>query len=386
MKTVLTSGYTFTASAKTLDFSGTTGFDVRRLLAVLNLTRGAVVYAVGTAGLGYSALTGSVVTLAFDTSAHANGDAMMVLYDAPNTGAQDATLQSILTALGAPVLASGAATEVTLQAIKAALLAQVDFESSLVTDGASFYVRRETANEGTGVITVTFTDMAGNAASPVVANLVPAASGNTRVVETALFDVTTGGTGTSVGDIVARVIVYDTRTNTIAAAYWHNLTTGAALASAPAAGAIIEQVRNLAAGASTSALQTAGNTSLSNIDGKVPAKGQAAMAASTPVTIASDQSPVPVTQGATSAYAVQRTTGIGTTGVLVSAADTTNRRTVRNTGSIALEIVSALGAAYGTGHPLPAGESFTFDASGRTTAAIYLAAASAGGTASVISY
>ena len=280
---------------------------------------------------------------------------------------------------------NGAATEATLQAIKAALLAQVDFESSLVTDGSAFYVRRETANEGTGVITVSFTDMAGNAASPVVANLVPAASSNTRVVETALFDVTTAGTGTSVGDVIARVIVYDTKANAIAAAYWHNLTTGAALASAPAAGSVIEQVRNLAAGAATSALQTACNTSLASIDGKVPAKGQAAMAASTPVAIASDQSPVPVVQGATSAFAVQRTTNIGTTGTLVSAADTINRRTVRNTGSIALEFV-AQGAAYGTGHPLPVGESFTFDAAGRTTAAIYLAAASAGGAASVMSF
>ena len=141
----------------------------------------------------------------------------------------------------------------------------------------------------------------------------------------------------------------------------------------------------LPAGAATGTKQDTGNTSLSNIDGKVPAKGQAAMAASTPVAIASDQSPVPVAQAATAAYTVQRTNSIGTTGTLVSAADTTNRRTVRNTGSIALEFV-AQGAAYGTGHPLPVGESFTFDNGGRMTGAIYLAAASAGGAASVMSF
>ena len=70
------------------------------------------------------------------------------------------------------------------------------------------------------------------------------------------------------------------------------------------------------AGAATSALQTTGNTSLSNIDGKLPAAlvggrldvntgawlgstaptvGQKAMASSVPVVISSDQSSLPVT-------------------------------------------------------------------------------------------
>lgn len=51
----------------------------------------------------------------------------------------------------------------------------------------------------------------------------------------------------------------------------------------------------LPTGASTSALQTTGNTSLASIDGKTPALGQALMAASTPIAIASNQSSIPVT-------------------------------------------------------------------------------------------
>lgn len=50
----------------------------------------------------------------------------------------------------------------------------------------------------------------------------------------------------------------------------------------------------LAAGASTAALQTTGNSSLSSIDGKTPALGQAVMASSVPVTIANNQSTLPV--------------------------------------------------------------------------------------------
>lgn len=56
---------------------------------------------------------------------------------------------------------------------------------------------------------------------------------------------------------------------------------------------------SLPTGAATSALQTTGNTSLSSIDGKTPALGQALMAASVPVAIASDQSAIPASQSGT---------------------------------------------------------------------------------------
>lgn len=56
---------------------------------------------------------------------------------------------------------------------------------------------------------------------------------------------------------------------------------------------------SLPTGASTSALQTTGNTSLSSIDGKLNSLGQKASAASAPVVIASDQSAIPASQSGT---------------------------------------------------------------------------------------
>ena len=50
----------------------------------------------------------------------------------------------------------------------------------------------------------------------------------------------------------------------------------------------------LPAGASTAAAQATGLTSLASLDGKLPAKGQATMAASTPIVMASDQPPITV--------------------------------------------------------------------------------------------
>lgn len=52
---------------------------------------------------------------------------------------------------------------------------------------------------------------------------------------------------------------------------------------------------SLPTGASTSALQTSGNASLTSIDSKTPALGQTTMAGSSPVVIASNQSSIPTT-------------------------------------------------------------------------------------------
>lgn len=65
----------------------------------------------------------------------------------------------------------------------------------------------------------------------------------------------------------------------------------------------------LPSGAATSAAQTTGNTSLSSIDSKTPALGQALMTASVPVAIASNQSAVPVsgTVAVSNAFALDAT-------------------------------------------------------------------------------
>lgn len=92
-----------------------------------------------------------------------------------------------------------------------------------------------------------------------------------------------------------------------------------------------------------------------------------------------------ITTGGSASFSVARTTGIGTTGVQVSAADPANRRTVSNIGSVACEIMPGA-TAYGTGYPLAAGQAFTFDDAGRTKAAIFVACSAAGGSVAVMSY
>jgi hypothetical protein len=78
------------------------GFAIERLFAVLNGS--ALIYAVATPGLGYSAIAASLVTLECDTTAMADGDPLTVLYDADvvaqlPSGAATATKQDDLAAL-----------------------------------------------------------------------------------------------------------------------------------------------------------------------------------------------------------------------------------------------------------------------------------------------
>jgi hypothetical protein len=72
----------------------------------------------------------------------------------------------------------------------------------------------------------------------------------------------------------------------------------------------------LPTGAATSAKQDTGNTSLASIDGKLGSLGQKTMAGSAPVTIASDQSALPVSQSGT--WTVQPGNTANTTAWLVT--------------------------------------------------------------------
>lgn len=87
---------------------------------------------------------------------------------------------------------------------------------------------------------------------------------------------------------------------------------------------------SLPTGASTSALQTTGNTSLSSIDGKLGSLGQKTMSGSAPVVIASDQSALPAAKGRSQANASVRkdySAGSVTTGAWVQLVASTTSAT-----------------------------------------------------------
>lgn len=81
---VLTQNPTFNSATKTLDFSAITGFDIKRLALVTDLTANTVIYAFNgdvTNGGSFNATT-KVLTLVFNTTALANTDVLRCDYSA----------------------------------------------------------------------------------------------------------------------------------------------------------------------------------------------------------------------------------------------------------------------------------------------------------------
>lgn len=95
----------------------------------------------------------------------------------------------------------------------------------------------------------------------------------------------------------------------------------------------------LPTGAATSALQTTGNTSLSSIDTKLPAKGQATMTNSLPVVLASNQTPIPISDNAGSITVDGSVSLTGTPNVSVTSS-------ALPTGAATEATVSALNAKF----------------------------------------
>lgn len=75
--------YTFTPSTSTLDLSAAANaFSIKGLLAVVNTTVAATLYAIGTAGLGYTALSGgNILTLQASMSGMSATDSLIFFYD-----------------------------------------------------------------------------------------------------------------------------------------------------------------------------------------------------------------------------------------------------------------------------------------------------------------
>jgi hypothetical protein len=150
MKQFTIPSYTFTPGASgvgTVNLSGISGFNVKYLVAVINQTRGVVIYSTGDTATRYTNLAGTTLTLNVDTSTHNSGDVLQVIYEVTsadpltdtqlratavpvsgtvtaNTGLSQPLTDTQLRASAVPVsaaslpLPSGAATETTLVAVE----------------------------------------------------------------------------------------------------------------------------------------------------------------------------------------------------------------------------------------------------------------------------
>ncbi len=84
MKKFIAPTYTFTPGASgvgTLNLSGIANFNVKNLVAVINQTRGSLIYSTASTTLKYSSVAGTTLTLFADTTGQSGSDVLQVIYE-----------------------------------------------------------------------------------------------------------------------------------------------------------------------------------------------------------------------------------------------------------------------------------------------------------------
>ena len=141
MKSFITPAYTFTPGTSgvgTVNLSGISSFDIKLLLSIINQTRGAIIYATGSANLKYTAVSGNTVTLFVDTSTHDASDVLQVVYENPVSAVSVSNFPTTQAVSAANLpLPSGAATAAKQDALLAELQLKADLADTQPVSAAS---------------------------------------------------------------------------------------------------------------------------------------------------------------------------------------------------------------------------------------------------------
>lgn len=160
------------------------------------------------------------------------------------------TLSSDDVPLPVSIQTSSLALDASVQAVTAAVKASKAIDTTVWFDSTTtpitLYLRRETLNQETGQITISWSNVSGAPATPTLANLtvIPPASGggggtasavNTQSVN---YLASASGTGYTTGDKLIRAygLNTDAATPTVAYDFWFNASTGTVLATPPTSG------------------------------------------------------------------------------------------------------------------------------------------------------
>lgn len=97
MKAFITPEYIFTpggAGVGTVDLIGIDDFNIKRLVAVINQTSGSIIYSTADPALDYTSVSGTTITLGFDTSTMSSNDTLQVIYDNKDAIQTDELIQA----------------------------------------------------------------------------------------------------------------------------------------------------------------------------------------------------------------------------------------------------------------------------------------------------
>ncbi len=101
MKRLIDTAYIFDASARTVNLSSIAGFQIKKLYAIVNITRNQLIYAIGQPQYGLSSISGNTITLVYDTTTHADTDVLGIWYDDQVTEIPSDDFDNVATAVRA---------------------------------------------------------------------------------------------------------------------------------------------------------------------------------------------------------------------------------------------------------------------------------------------
>lgn len=84
-------GYSFDASAKTVELKGLGPLELSQILLIVNATQNVVIYSPVAAATGNAGFDGRILALDYDTSAHADDDSLQIFVDLPAQSPTDIT-------------------------------------------------------------------------------------------------------------------------------------------------------------------------------------------------------------------------------------------------------------------------------------------------------
>jgi len=130
-------------------------------------------------------------------------------------------------------------TNTVLSNILSELQNSVAFSETVWYDAISsaptvlWYVRVVTVDQTTGTQTITWKDINGNPATPVIANLQQVTTSADYEFNTVAYRAIIGGTGYSINDRIQKLQIINMVTTTLVATIWNNETTGLILGTPP---------------------------------------------------------------------------------------------------------------------------------------------------------
>jgi len=80
-RSIINANYIFDASARTIDLSSIENFSIKKLYAILNISKNQIIYAIGTSIYGITSISGDVLTLIYDTTTQSDTDELGIIYD-----------------------------------------------------------------------------------------------------------------------------------------------------------------------------------------------------------------------------------------------------------------------------------------------------------------